>query len=62
MKLDIIIRLITYIIKNMSSELRTVIVKAVLEWEKIAERTPNPIDNVLILLLKVILEIPNAEE
>jgi len=62
MKLDIIIRLITYIIKNMSGELRTVIVKAVLEWEKIAEGTPNQIDNVLILLLKVILEIPNAEE
>uniref|UniRef100_A0A6H1ZXJ7 Uncharacterized protein n=1 Tax=viral metagenome TaxID=1070528 RepID=A0A6H1ZXJ7_9ZZZZ len=57
MSINIFIRIITFVIENMSGDLRKAIIAAILNWERIAEETPNPIDNVIVMFLKAILQI-----
>ena len=52
-----ILRLITLIVGSASPELRQLIKEWVLELEKRAKETPNPFDDVLVGLIKIVLNI-----
>jgi len=52
-----ILRLITLIVGAASPELRTMIKEWVLELDKRAKETPNPFDDVLVGLIKIVLDI-----
>ena len=54
-----ILRLITLIVGSASPELRQLIKEWVLELEKRAKETPNPFDDVLVGLIKIVLNIKN---
>jgi len=52
-----ILRLIALVVNSASPELRTMIKEWVLELEKRAKETPNPMDDILVALIKVVLNI-----
>lgn len=52
-----LLRLISLIVGSASPELRAMIKEWVLELEKRAKATPNPFDDVLVGLIKVVLNI-----
>lgn len=53
----IISRILEEIIKNMSPEIRKEIIEAVMKLDAKAKATVNPWDNLLVFLLKIILDI-----
>jgi len=56
-----ILRLITLVVNSASPELRKIIKEWVLELEKRAKETPNPFDDVLVGLIKIVLNIKNDD-
>ena len=52
-----ILRLITLVVTSASPELREMINKWVADLEEKAKATPNPFDDVLVGLIKVVLNI-----
>lgn len=56
-----ILRLITLVVGSASPELRNIIKEWVTELEKRAKATPNPFDDVLVGLIKVVLNIKNED-
>ena len=57
--LSLIIKILPIIISNISPALRETVKQIVLELEKKAKTTQNPFDDMLVELLKVILNIDN---
>ena len=55
--LNVIVRLLRMFLDLISPQLRQIIVDAVKELEKIAPTTPNPLDDLLVKVLKIILAI-----
>jgi len=53
----IIARIIENVLKNMSPDLRTMVEKAVLNFEATAKGTANPWDDLFVLVLKVGLDM-----
>ncbi len=56
-----ILRLITLVVGSASPELRKIIKEWVLELEKRAKETPNPFDDVLVGLIKIVLNVKNDD-
>lgn len=53
----IISRILEEILKNMSPELRKEIIEAVRKLDEKAKATVNPWDNLVVLVLKILLDI-----
>lgn len=56
-----ILRLISLIVGSASPELRKLIKEWVLELEKRAKETPNPFDDVLVGLIKIVLNVNTTD-
>lgn len=52
-----ILRLITLIVGAASPELRQLVKEWVIELDKRAKETPNPFDDVLVGLIKIVLNV-----
>lgn len=56
-----ILRLITLIVGSASPELRKLIKDWVIELEARAKETPNPFDDVLVGLIKIVLNVDTSD-
>lgn len=56
-----ILRLITLIVGSASPALRELIKTWVIELEQRAKETPNPFDDVLVGLIKIVLNVDTSE-
>ncbi|MBA7624765.1 hypothetical protein ES703_32177 [subsurface metagenome] len=55
--MSVAVKMLSFAISNMSDDIRKEIVNFVNRLEEKARRTPNPIDDLVVDLAKVILEI-----
>ncbi len=52
-----ILQLVTFLLANITPELRLVLSKSVKEWEEKAKQTSSPVDDILVGLVKTILGV-----
>lgn len=57
LKLLDIFGLVDKILNSISAELREVIKKSLVEWEAKAKETPNPLDDILVKIARIIFNV-----